>query len=322
LGAWLERTITDRFTQRGLAVSAIHRTPFPHIGSYDCERVTVEIDGHEGIELFLKDYAHSRQSKDQPLQRRIRELGVYSELLDGAGLDTPECYGSISDAEHDRFWMLLELVDGEVVEEVDSRNGTPAVEWLARMQAHFLKRTEDLERCGFLQDHGEAHFLRKAADARRDVAQLAPASADRLAPVLELYEQSVSVMVGQQASLVHGGYIPWHIFIDRARDPARVAVVDWELAARGSPLYDVATFIDDAAPALQTELVRVYRRAAQQHGVPLPEDHELRVTIAYCRLHRVIDWLSRSAEKGRSEKKITSLVKLAERRHDELAAEL
>jgi hypothetical protein len=88
--------------------------------------------------------------------------------------------------------------------------------------------------------------------------------------------------------------------------------VDWELAARGSLLYDLAIFVDDAEPPLRTVLIEKYRVQAMQHGLPLPDHATMMATIECFRVHRVIDWLSRGVEKSFSAKKVNSLLKRAE----------
>jgi len=311
--AWLEDVIRERFAGRS-AVRSIRRSRLPHIGSYDCHRVTVEFVDGAVKELFLKDFACSRQTKDFVEQRRLRELRVYRELLDAAALGTPAFYGAQWDENRGRFQMLLELLDGEVVADLDERNGLPAVEWLAVCQAHFLENPDELEHADFLIEHDTSYFCSKAEDARCDVSELAPESAARLEEVLTVYESTIGRMSALPRCLVHGGYIPWHIFVDRRANPFRVAAVDWELAARGSLLYDLAIFVDDASPVLQRSLVQAYRSAATRRDVPLPNDATMNAGIECFRLHRIIDWLSRSAEKSFSRRKIASLLTRAEER--------
>lgn len=216
--------------------------------------------------------------------------------------------------------MLLELVRGETVDQLDEHNGAPAVEWLAMFQAHFLAQAGKLRRADFLIEHDWDYFRSKAQAARRDVSAISPESLTQLDDILAVYEPTVRTTLDEPKFLVHGGFIPWHIFVDRSVSPPRVAVVDWELAARGSLLYDLAIFIDDAEPDLQSVLIEKYRRRAIQHRLPLPDNATMMETIECFRVHRVIDWLSRGVEKSFSAKKVTSLLKRAEARCTKLRA--
>jgi aminoglycoside phosphotransferase (APT) family kinase protein len=304
----LREIVADRFGSRA-SIAAIHRARSPVIGSYDCETLTVEVRGGEPLVLFFKDFGFSRLSKDDRELRRARELRVYRELLAHAGLGTPHYHGSLWDGAHGRYWLLLERVSGTVVEEVDLRFGPRAAAWLARMQGHFLRRRERLDGCDFLIRHDAAFFRSKAEAALRDVERLSPASAPALAALVGRYDRVIELLAAQPQSLVHGGYIPWHILVDGDR----VCAVDWELAAVGSTLYDLAFFTDGLGSPLRERILESYRAAASEHDVPVP-DHPERTHVIDCiRLHRVLDWLARSVEKGFSEEKVAALVGQAEK---------
>jgi aminoglycoside phosphotransferase (APT) family kinase protein len=292
----------------GASIDSLRRDRLPPIGSYDCETLTVNVDGGEQLVLFFKDFGFSRLSKDDRELRRVRELRVYQELLATAELGTPHYYGSLFDEQRERYWLLIELVEGTVVEEVDLRLGAPAVAWLARMQGWFLAHADKLAGCDFLIRHDADFFRAKAEGACRDVAQLCPASSGQLAELVGRYERVVDVMASAPRSLVHGGYIPWHVLVDTRRDPVRVAAVDWELAAFGTTLYDLAFFTDGVQPEIAQPLLATYREAATEYGVPLPCETEMETLIDCFRLHRILDWLSRSAEKEYPEQKVAKLV--------------
>ena len=114
----LEEIVAERFGS-GACIAGIERARFPHLGSYDCDSVTVELAGGGRLALFLKDFGFSRLSKDDRELRRVRELRVYRDLLAHADLGTPRYYGSLWDESRARFWLILERVDGAVVEHVD-----------------------------------------------------------------------------------------------------------------------------------------------------------------------------------------------------------
>jgi aminoglycoside phosphotransferase (APT) family kinase protein len=305
--AWLEAVVEERIAY-GRGIREIHRIPLPHIGSYDCERVSVSLADGAQVELFLKDYGRTRQSKDEPSRRKTRELRVYRELLAGADLDTPALFGTMQDEEAGQFLLLLELIDAEVVEQVDSRNGVEAVNWLARMQRCFLDNERSLTEAEFLIRHDVEFYERKAAAAERDAVHVAPHCARDVRTILAQYARCIPGFLEPPRSLVHGGFIPWHIFVDRNVQPARVRVVDWELAGLGSTLYDLSIFVDDGPPALRAELCKSYCDAAQRHDLPVADLDALMTGVEAFRLHRVIDWLSRAAEKGYPAEKIDWLV--------------
>lgn len=308
--AWITRLVAERVGGHD-RISGIQHLPFPHMGSYDCERVIVRLRDGSRMALFLKDFARSRLSKDSPWQRRVRELRVYEDLLEGSGLGAPRYFGSEWDEQGGRYRILLELVDAKVVRQVDERNGVLAVAWLARMQRHFLDRPEELSAADFLIEHDTAYYESKARDAERAVVTLAAEHSRRLIRVLACYERNTDLMCGPPRCFVHGGYIPWHILVDNRTTPARVCVVDWELAARGHHLYDLAIFTDDAAPPLRKRLCEAYSVAARRNDLPA-HDSSIAHIVECFRLHRVVDWMSRSVEKKFPPAKIEWLLQRAE----------
>jgi hypothetical protein len=262
--------------------------------------------------FFLKDYGFSRRSKDNPEQRRERELRVYRDLLVETNLGTPKYYGSIWDESQGRFWLILELVEGIVIKDHNVEQGVIAAGWLGQMQGFFAQHPEYLTRCDFLIRHDARFFRSKAELALEDVAQIAPVSVPRLAKVVDRYEQAINVMATQPLTLVHGGYIPWHILVDISSEPVRVCAIDWELAAFGATLYDLAFFTDGVEPQTRDRIWDAYRQAAVQYNVPIPDRPQMRYIVDCFRLHRIFDWLSRGVEKQFSEKKVKKLVHQAE----------
>ena len=189
ISAWIEHVVTARIAG-GRPVAGIRRFRLPAIGSYDCERVTIDLQSGNELVLFLKNFSHSRLSKDQPERRRIRELRVYRDLLDGAGLGTPEYFAAMCDDSEDKYWLLLEFVEAEVLEIIDERNGVSATAWLARMQRHFLDRADDLASCDFLIEHDTEYFQKKAADASRNVGTQAAVHSAALEHALQCYVEN------------------------------------------------------------------------------------------------------------------------------------
>ena len=303
----VERVVADLFGA-DREIVGYDKTLFPHIGSYDCHTVSVRLGGGDAFRFFLKDYGFSRQSKDAPEARRDRELRVYRDLLAGADLGTPAYYGSVWDERAGRFWLLIELVEGAAVDEVNVESGALAASWLARLHAHFAPRSEQLAASTFLTRLDADFFRAKASDAARDVARIEPEAVRRFERVLPHYEAAIPAMTAGPDTLVHGGYIPWHLVIDRDRDPVRIGVIDWELAALGSRFYDLAFFADDGGTSTIDPICDAYLAEASRSGFGVP-DADLAHRAVHCfRLHRVFDWLSRSVERGFSAKKVSKLV--------------
>jgi hypothetical protein len=307
----LEQIIADKFGNRS-AIHRVLRERFPYIGSYNCDLVTVRLSTGEEFRLFLKDYRTYQKSKDEPEFRRERERVVYRDLLSQAGLGTPEYYGSIWDPSREIFLILLEFVDGEVVKDHGVEYGILAATWLARMQAFFAQHQQLLNSCGVLIRQDAEFFRSRARLSLWNVDQISPVSASRLMPILDSYEQVINLLETEPSTLVHGGYIPWHILLDFKQQPTRICAIDWELAAVGSMLYDLAYFADGMEPESRGVFLDAYRCAALQQNLPTPSKTQMQYTVNCLRLHRIFDWLSRSLEKQFTESKVARLVDQAE----------
>jgi aminoglycoside phosphotransferase (APT) family kinase protein len=263
--------------------------------------------------VFFKDYRVSQKSKDEREHRRERELRVYRDLLSQAELGPPEYYGSVWDDSEGRFWLFLEFVEGLVVQHEDVEYGMLAAEWLGRMQGFFTQHPEILRSCDFLIRQDGEFFRSKAERALWNAAQISPSVARRLGKIVDAYGEVIKLLAAQPLSLVHGGYIPWHILLDLKQRPARVCAVDWESAAFGPTLYDLAYFTYGMEAQSRARVLEAYRRAATLHGVPTPDETQMLSLVDCLSLHRVFDWLSRGLEKRFSEAKVAWLVEQAEK---------
>jgi aminoglycoside phosphotransferase (APT) family kinase protein len=308
---YVEQSVARRL---GLSPAAaeIQRTRTRYIGSYECDSVAVRLASGEEFAFFLKDYGSSLKSKDELVRRRERELATYRDLLSQADLGTAGYYGSLWDKSAGRYWLFLELVEGVLIKDHDVEHGELAAGWLGRAQGFFAQHPETLAGQDYLIRHDAGFFRSKARLALQDVARIEPASAPKLARIVDRYEQAIDAMTAQPLTLVHGGYIPWHIWLSYDHEPVRVCPIDWELAAVGSALYDLAYFIDGAETRTRDRILDSYWRAAGQFSAPVPERAQMDYLIDCFRLHRIFDWLSRGVEKQFSEGKVAKLVTQAE----------
>ena len=84
----IEQIVADKFGNRSTLVG-IQRRRNTHIGSYNCDLITVQLSTGDEFRIFLKDYRVSEKSKDEPEHRRKRELRVYRDILAQTGLGPP-----------------------------------------------------------------------------------------------------------------------------------------------------------------------------------------------------------------------------------------
>jgi aminoglycoside phosphotransferase (APT) family kinase protein len=242
--------------------------------------------------VFLKSFGRSRLPKDAAVERRERELRVYSELLPGAGLGTARFLAADWDPTAGRFWLLLEFVDGEPLRYCGLEHWLEAAAWLARLHGRFAGAQERLRASGFLMRHDDAFFLGAAERAREAVAGLSDRLARRLAHVLKDYDAVVALLSREPDMLVHGSYRPQNVLVARSRgDTSRICPTDWELAAFGRSTFDLAFLCDGFRPPQLDQLLDAYEREAGRPGIAPRNRDELRHEIDCFRLHKTISSL-------------------------------
>jgi len=310
----LERLITATL-DRPSAVISIQRKRSDYSSSYPSDIITVRLNTGERLKLFLKNFSSSRVPKDGAKQRRDRERGVYQDLLAGIDLGTAKYYGSVWDESRETFLLLLEFVDGTEVRFCELEYWIEAAGWLGRLQAYFTRHSDRLSACDFLVRHDADFFRLKAELALREVSQISIPLAGRLASILDRYDWIVDVMASQPRTLAHGHYRPCNIVADVNAEPVRICPVDWEQAAIGSALYDLALISDGFEPPVLDLFLDAYRQEAMEYSVAVPDREELRRVVACFRFFMAINLLSRAHQREFSEHKVTKIVDLLERLH-------
>jgi hypothetical protein len=302
---------------RPCAIAALRQRRFDLATSYNAQVVEVRLDTGDEVKVFLKDYGFTVRPKDGPKQRREREVEVYRELLAGSGLGTPRYYGSVLDEPRGRLWLLLELVDGTPVGYLDVAGyWAPAAARLGRLHGHFAGQADRLRGCDFLVRHDDSFFWSRVDRAGHCVARLAPHLAGDLGRIVGRYGPVVERMAGQPRTLVHGGCRSTNILVQVTSDPARVCILDWEEAAYGPPLLDLAYLLDGIEPPTLDPLLDAYVAEARVYDLPLPPRRDMKYVIDCFRLHMTLTMLGQAVLKGYKEKDVAKLLAIAGRLSD------
>jgi hypothetical protein len=308
LMACLEAQVLPRLDLGRAPVRRLRRTLSPSTTSYTADVLAVDLDGGHTVELFVKDFSFSRLPKDDAAGRRSRELHVYRDLLDGADLGTPAYYGSVWNEEEGRFLLVLELVEGVQLRSCGFEHWVPAAGWLGRLQGLYVRDSDRFERSPWLLRHDEEYFASKASAALRNVEEVSPAAVPRLRALLWGYESLAAILAAEPTMFVHGNFRPKNIICAPPTSRPRICVVDWEVSALGSSLYDLALLADGYRGEQLDRLLAAYRTEAEANGVSVPRrDRILYLLDCFC-LHRVVKSLSRAVEKGFGHKEVSRLL--------------
>ena len=292
----LEEEAVPRTTGRKARVVEVRRSPSPWATSYGAEVVAARLADGTELRLFLKDYGSSRRPRPAPTSRRERELAVYRDLIGHGELGTARYRGAVWDDRAALHWLLLELVPGTPLRQLELTLWIEAARWLGRFQGRFAQ-APTAELAAALERHDAGFFAGAAERARSSVARYPTVPLRRLERILAPHETALEHLAGREEALVHGHFGAANIVVDADASPVRVCPVDWEQAALGSRLFDLASLCDGFAPPELHRIWDAYGEAAAEDGLETPEREELRLAVDRLRLHRVVAWLGSAVEK-------------------------
>ena len=272
-------------------LAVLERTEPGRRSSYRVEVLTVHLSGGRRERIFLKDLGVCRHEKPGMEKRRGRELRVYRDLLAGLDLGTPAYRGSVWDESRRRFWLLLEYVEGPTLRKQPFEHWLAAARWLGHAQGRLVGC--DLTSCDYLVAHDAAFFTRVAEEALHALRAVSPSLGGRLRRALTSYADLVRYMAAGPPTLVHGVFRPQNILLRSAPGAAHVCVADWEEAARGSPLYDLAQLSDGFdAPRLHV-LLDGYDEERGRAGLPARDRDDALALLRCLWIHRNLKTLTK-----------------------------
>lgn len=275
----------------------IGRRPSPYRTSFPIEELEVELAGRGQVRLGCKrlDWAaldgEAQVAKPRFLHDSRREPGVYRALLPQAPPGPPEFFGAVEEGEGG--WLFVEWVVGRELFQVGERGlWEEAARWLARFHAAMAPALDSHRAEAGLIDHDAAFYRRWIERAEQFAAERADGSAATVAWLRERHEQVVEALRAQPRTVLHGEFYASNVLVasDFGHSPvgtksdARVAPVDWELAAAGPGMSDLAALVSGWPRADREALAAAY---AAEPGVPAFTARDLDLA----RFQVAIQWL-------------------------------
>jgi Ser/Thr protein kinase RdoA (MazF antagonist) len=217
-----------------------------------------------------------------------REPLAYAQLALAAPAGPPRCYGSLPGLAAGERWLFLEWVCGRELYQVGELELWERVaRWLGELHVAFAPRIEEQLVVGRLIDHDAAFYRRWVKRARwfapgHPYARQAGHFLDRL---VGRYDAVVEALLELPRTLLHGDFYASNVLVAGSAEEARVAALDWEMAAAGPGLMDLAALLSGGwAQAERDRLTAAYASSA---GVAAFERRQLDMA----RLALAIQWL-------------------------------
>lgn len=278
------------------SINELVRRPSANQSSYALEELDILLDDDSTLQLLFKDLSpaalldQARRAKPAQLYDPRREIEVYRTILPSAGLGTAVCYGATADPDAGRFWLFLERVAGLELDKIgELATWREAARWLTGFHARFASPLERLARA--------ARLLNYNADFYRFWMRRARAIEPALDDLARVYSRVIEKLLSLPATVIHGEFYASNVLVKIDANGVRVCPVDWEMAAVGPALMDLAALTagrwsEDERKDLASAYWQATRAGAES---PVPGD-DFFEELDYCRLHQAVQWLGWSAE--------------------------
>jgi hypothetical protein len=107
--------------------------------------------------------------------------------------------------------------------------------------------------------------------------------------MVETYGRAIERLVRLPSTLIHGEFYASNILVEGTREGSRIRPVDWEMAAVGPGLIDLAALSSGAwTESQRTEMAAAYHDALLSEGWTGVPFEDLLLALDDCRLHLAI----------------------------------
>jgi Ser/Thr protein kinase RdoA (MazF antagonist) len=264
------------------------RRPCPYRTSFPVEELDIELSGGSTLALVFKETGwesldeEARLAKPRFLHDPLRELEAYVDILQPGRLGTAMCHGAVERAGSKSAWLFLERLSGSDLTEIgEFAVWLEAARWLARM--HDRCRDVRGKRLLVYDSNFYERWLERA---------LAFSPQGSIDAVAAAYGQVAERLLALRPAFIHGELYASNVLVETGGARPRICPIDWELAAVGPPLVDLAALSAGRwSEEQRLELARAYRETLSEP----PAEGELRRELDWCRLHLAVQWLGWSA---------------------------
>jgi Phosphotransferase enzyme family len=306
LRATVQEVLSDYYGKQR-TIKELQRVPFAYSTSYALEHLSVVLTTGEEVKLIFKDssrealLAGAHAAKPSFLYDPRREIETYRQILMPNALTTPICFGARVDARIDRYWLFIEYVPGWTLFEVEEVLWIEAARWVAALHARF-KTSDTLDRLAptaHLLVYDRSFFELWPPRALELVGRSSASKYQRqaLRGIVDRYGVVVERLLSLPYTFVHGEYFASNVIIHTTPGGHRVCPIDWEMAAVGPGLIDLAAL----TAGDWTEDQRYRMALAYWTDMCTPDDTPQSQAhffedLDYCRLHGAMQWLGWSED--------------------------
>lgn len=289
-------------------ISRLERTPSQYGSSYPLEELAILLPDGQRLDVMFKNVSPAalslvaRRAKPAFLDDPMREIEVYRSLLAARELGTPALHGSVTDEGQNRYWLFLEKVTGRELYQVGEFDIWKQVaRWLAGLHREFSQIDGLPPRVASRLLHYDAGYYscwpeRAKANLLTPAAREQNESSHFLRRLAGCYSEIVRDLMALPVSLIHGEFYASNVIVQGVPPSVRVCAIDWERAAIGPGLIDLAALTaGNWSEQQKAALAREYFAAIESESW-FTSIHDLLRGVDLCRLHLAVQWLGWSSD--------------------------
>lgn len=240
-------------------------------GTFPKEIVTCSLGDRRELRLFCKYEMGCNHNAHGHRGGVAHEATVYQQLLQPLEVSAPWFHGVYEDTSNGQVWLVLDYLEQSVrvKKSLDPQAMGLAARWIGHFQAASQTLLETVA-MPFLRTYDREYYLSWAERARRyhgHLRQLLP----WLEQLCDGFEEAVTVLLSEPATVIHGEYYPKNILF---RD-GRIYPVDWESTAIAAGEIDLASLVEAWPEEVVRECKRQYQTARWPEGLPDGFDRKL-----------------------------------------------
>jgi hypothetical protein len=270
--------------------------------SFNLLDLEIELADGTVLRLLLKDlgmknlHETARRVKPRFLYDPLREIKTYQEILAPKHLGTARFYGAVVSPDEDRYWLFLEKIPGlRLGQARDHSAWLQAARWLAQLHSRFAGASDTLNRSAPLLRY-DSDYYRVWLD-RMAAFQCVGLQQGVLETLAGSYDRVIERLIRLPSTLLHGEFYPSNILVQETREGSQIRPVDWETAAVGPGLVDLAALTSGAwTERDRTEMATAYHDTLLSEGMASLPFNDLLLALDDCRLHLAIRWLGWAAD--------------------------
>jgi aminoglycoside phosphotransferase (APT) family kinase protein len=301
-------TVLSNYFGRRRSIKQLRRRSSAYSSSYALENLELELDRGEHLRLVFKNLSPgsvlktARQVRPGFIYHPEREIEIYRHILEPERLGTPICYGAVEVPELERYWLFLERVEGPLLwQRGRLQSWEQAAGWLAKLHTQYRVKRDNggaswLKYLARYDEHMLTTWLLRAEEFLRRDGDNSPEVWRRFARLANHYDEVIARVLDLPMSLIHGEFFPSNVILRPTPLGWEICPVDWEMAAIGPGLIDLAALTAGNWTADQKrKMVEAYGEALHAVDGWSPSIPELFEAVAYCQLHlsiQLLGWAS------------------------------